>query len=73
MSHTYRRLKDLREDNNFTQTQIAEYLHVKQSTYSQYETGSRDISVNAIDKLSDFYNVSIEYILGRTNNPKMNR
>ncbi|MDE5984906.1 MAG: helix-turn-helix domain-containing protein [Eubacterium sp.] len=69
----YQRIKDLRTNNNFTQAQIAEYLHVKQSTYSQYETGSRDISVNAIDKLSDFYNVSIEYILGRTNNPELNK
>lgn len=69
----YQRIRDLREDNHFTQAQIAEYLHVKQSTYSQYETGSRDISVDSISKLSDFYNVSIEYILGRTNNQKINR
>lgn len=50
----YQRIRDLREDNHFTQAQIAEYLHVKQSTYSQYETGSRDISVDSISNYPIF-------------------
>lgn len=73
MPHVYRRLKDLREDNDFTQTQIAEYLYVKQSTYSQYERGSRNVPIDLLSKLSDFYDVSTDYILGRTDNPKLNK
>lgn len=64
-----KRLRDLREDNDITQKQIAKYLNVRQNTYSQYETGKRDISVELLSKLSDFYNVSADYIMGKTDNP----
>jgi len=64
------RLRDLREDNDYTQEQIAKYLNVKQSTYSQYENGRRQIPVEALILLADLYHTSIDYILRRTDNPK---
>lgn len=66
--YVIKRLKELREDNDITQRQVAEYLNIKQNTYSQYETGKRDISVTLLSKLADYYGVSIDYIVGRTDN-----
>lgn len=60
------RLKDMREDNDLTQTQIADLLNVKQNTYSQYENGKRDIPIDLLWKLADFYNTSVDYLIGRT-------
>ena len=57
------RLKDLREENNFTQSQIAEYLNIKQNTYSQYENEKRQLPIDVLIKLSKFYKVSTDYIL----------
>lgn len=68
-----KRLRDLRENNVFTQKQIAEYLYVKQSAYSRYERNSRNIPIEYLFKLADYYNVSVDYILGRTNNPDVNK
>lgn len=62
------RLKELREDNDFKQSQIAEILDVKQNTYSQYENGQRQIPLDSLIKLSKFYKVSVDYILGLTDN-----
>ncbi len=62
------RLKDLREDNDVKQKQLAEYLNIKQNTYSQYENGKREIPIEMLWKLADFYNTSIDYIIGRTEN-----
>ncbi len=67
----YKRIRDLREDNDKTQTEIADYLGMKQPQYYRYETGSRDIPSDILIKLADFYGVSVDYILGRTNNPKL--
>lgn len=64
-----KRLRDLREDNDLTQAQIAAYLNVKQNTYSQYENGKREISIELISKLADYYNVSVDYLIGKTDNP----
>ena len=64
------RLRDLREDNDYTQEQIAKYLNVKQNTYSQYENGKRQITIEALILLADLYNTSTDYILRRTDNPK---
>lgn len=61
------RIKDLREDNDFTQQQIADYLHIKQNTYSQYETGHRQIPVDVLIALAQFYKTSTDYLLGITN------
>ena len=63
------RLRYLREDNNLTQTQVANLLHIKQTTYSGYEIGAHNIPVDALIKLADYYNTSIDYLVGRTNNP----
>ena len=57
------RLKELREENNLTQTQVAELLNVKQNTYSQYENGKRQLSIDLLIKLAKFYKVSTDYIL----------
>ena len=65
----FQHLRDLREDNNLTQTQVAEILHIKQTTYSGYEVGAHSIPIDALITLADFYNTSIDYIVGRTNNP----
>ena len=62
----YRRIRDLREDRDLTQKQIAEYLMCDQSLYSKYERGVRDIPLNIIIKLADFYDVNIDYLVGRS-------
>ena len=61
------RLKDLREDNDRTQRELAEFLHIKQNTYSQYENGQRQLPIDALIKLAEYYSVSTDYILERTN------
>ena len=66
----YKRLRDLREDNDMTQQQVAEYLKVKQPQYSRYEKGYRDIPSDVLIALADLYNTSTDYILERTNNSK---
>lgn len=69
----YRRIKDLREDNDKTQTEVAMFLGMKQPQYYRYETGIRDIPSDILIKLADYYGVSTDYILGRTNNPDINK
>ncbi len=58
------RLKDLREDLDLKQKEIAQYLHIKQNTYSQYENGQRQVPIDVLIKLAKYYNVSTDYILG---------
>ena len=58
------RLKDLREDRDLKQKDIAEYLNIKQNTYSQYENGQRQLPIDVLIKLSKYYGVSTDYILG---------
>lgn len=60
------RLKELREENKYTQQYIANVLKVKQNTYSQYETEQRQIPISALITLAKFYDVSVDYILGLT-------
>lgn len=64
----YKRLRDLREDNDMTQQQVADYLRMKQPQYSRYEKGYRDIPSDVLIALADLYNTSTDYILERTNN-----
>ena len=59
------KIRDLREDNDLTQKQIADYLMCDQSLYSKYERGEREIPLNLIIKLADYYKVSLDYIVGR--------
>lgn len=68
----YRRIRDLREDRDITQTALAQILHCSQRIYSNYERGEVDIPTEILIKLADYYNVSIDYLLGRTDNPKVN-
>ena len=58
------KLKELREENNLTQLAIAEILHIKQNTYSQYENEKRQLPIDVLIKLAKFYNVRTDYILG---------
>ena len=60
------RIKDLREDADLTQQNVAEYLNIKQNTYCQYENRQRQIPVELLIKLSEYYNVSVDYILDLT-------
>lgn len=64
----YRRIRDLREDKDMTQTQMAEILNCSQRVYSNYERGDIDIPTEILKNLADFHNVSVDYILERTNN-----
>ena len=65
----YPRIRDLREDRDLNQTQVAKILGMSQPGYSKYETGENDIPTVALIKLARFYNTSIDYLLGETNNP----
>lgn len=66
----YNRIRDLREDKDLTQTEIAKVLGMSQTGYSKYETGENDIPTAVLIKLSRFYGVSIDYMLGESDNPK---
>ena len=66
----YPRIRDLREDNDLNQTQIAKMLGMSQTGYSKYETGENDIPTTILIKLARYYNTSIDYLLGETNEPK---
>ncbi|MBQ7888057.1 MAG: helix-turn-helix transcriptional regulator [Clostridia bacterium] len=65
----YRRIRDLRTDRDFNQQQIADHLGMSQTGYSKYEVGTNDIPTLVLIKLARFYNVSIDYLLGETDNP----
>ena len=65
----YRRIRNLREDRDLTQKELAKELNCSQQVYSNYELGQRDIPTYVLIRLSEFYNVSVDYILGLTNNP----
>ena len=63
----FSRIRDLREDSDQTQQQVADYLNMQRSVYRRYESGEREIPVWAVIKLAKFYNSSTDYILGLTN------
>lgn len=65
----HKRIRDLREDRDLKQKDLAEFLQCTQVCYSYYENGQRDIPTDILIKLSEFYNTSIDYLLGQTNNP----
>jgi len=60
------RIRDLREDADITQKEIADFLHIKQNTYSQYENEHRQIPLDILIKLARFYNTSVDYLIGET-------
>lgn len=63
----YQRIRDLREDNDLTQEDLSKLLHCSQACYSNYENGKRDIPSEVWLALADFYHVSVDYLMGRTN------
>lgn len=60
------RLREMREDRDLTQKELADFLHIRQNTYSQYENGLRQIPIDALIALADYYGTSTDYILGLT-------
>ena len=69
----YQRIRDLREDRDLKQREVAAYLRCSQRVYSNYELGQRDIPTDILIRLSEFYDVSIDYLLGTTSNPRRNK
>ncbi|MGN0687941.1 MAG: helix-turn-helix domain-containing protein [Oscillospiraceae bacterium] len=67
------RFKQLREDKSLTQAEVAKAIFIAQNTYSYYENGQRDIPTYTLIRLADFYNVSVDYILERTDNPELQK
>lgn len=69
----FRRLRDMREDADLKQKDIAEILGIRQNVYSRYERGFQTIPLEHLIRLADYYQVSTDYLLERTNNPNINR
>lgn len=68
----YKRIRDLREDKDLTQAQMGKILSCSQRVYSNYERGDIDIPTSTLVKIADFHKVSVDYLLNRTDDPKMN-
>ena len=66
----YERIRNLREDLDLTQTDIANLLSISQRTYSRYENDERSIPIEVLSKLADYHNTSVDYLIGRTNQKK---
>lgn len=69
----YQRIRNLREDHDLTQRKMGEILACSQRVYSNYKRGELDIPTEILIKLADYYDVSVDYILGRTDRPEVNR
>jgi len=69
----YPRIRDLREDRDLKQREVAQHLNCSQQVYSNYELGQRDVPTEILIRLAEFYKVSIDYILGQTDNPQRNQ
>ena len=68
-----KRIRDLREDNDKTQQEIANVLGTSQTMYARYERGANELPIRHLFKLADYYGVSTDYILGRTDKPEINK
>ena len=66
----FQRIQDLRTDADMSQKQLSEILHISQRSYSHYETGSRNIPIEMLIRLANYYETSIDYLVGRTDNKK---
>ena len=66
----FKNIRNLREDNDKTKKELAEYLNIKQTTYSKYELGKINIPIEMLIKLADFYDVSLDYLTGRDSKKK---
>ena len=69
----FKNLRAIREDNDLRQSDVAKVLNVSQNTYSQYETGVIALTADVLIKLAEYYGVSIDYLLDRTNNPNVQK
>lgn len=67
------RLKELRKKKGISQQRLATDLNTTQNTISRYETGEREPGIDDLTKIADYFKVSVDYLLGRTDNPNMNR
>ncbi|MBP2100378.1 helix-turn-helix domain-containing protein [Enterococcus rivorum] len=72
MKMKYKNIRSIREDNDMTQQQMAKILNVSQNTYSQYETGKIEWTASTLIKIADYFDVSVDYLLDRTKNKKIN-
>ena len=66
----YPNIRNLREDHDKTQQELADFLHVKQTTYSKYELGKVNISIETLIELANYYDVTLDYLVGRTDKKK---
>ena len=69
----FQRIQDLRTDADLSQKQLSEILHISQLSYSHYETGSRNIPVEMLIRLANYYDISVDYLVGRTDKKEMNK
>ena len=69
----FQRIQDLRTDADMSQKQLSEILHISQRSYSHYETGSRNIPVEMLIRLANYYDISVDYLVGRTDKTEMNK
>ena len=69
----FQRIQDLRTDADMSQKQLSEILHISQRSYSHYETGSRNIPVEMLIRLAYYYDISVDYLIGRTDKKEMNK
>lgn len=69
----FQRIQDLRTDADMSQKQLSEILHISQRSYSHYETGSRNIPVEMLIRLANYYDISVDYLVGRTDRKEMNK
>ena len=66
----YQNIRNLRESRDLSPKTVAKHLNITQNTYSRYETNDRNIPIDVLDKLADFYNTSVDYLIGRTNDAR---
>ena len=69
----FQRIQDLRTNADLSQKQLSEILHISQRSYSHYETGSRNIPVEMLIRLANYYDISVDYLVGRTDKKEMNK
>ena len=67
----FQRIQDLRIDADMSERELSEILHISQRSYSHYETGSRNIPIEMLIRLANYYEISLDYLVGRTDNKKM--
>ena len=69
----FQRIQDLRTDADMSQKQLSEIVHISQHSYSHYETGSRNIPVEMLIRQANYYDISVDYLVGRTDKKEMNK